>query len=76
MMPIFFFFLFLKKCQHCEKSKISELLTVGGTWIYEFESQRRAIDKQWLCKDHARPVIVKRKKVISGKSFICVILEL
>ena len=57
-MPIF------SKCQTCDKSKISELLTVARTWMYKFEPQRRVNNKQWLCKDQAtcRPGIVKEQK--------------
>ena len=28
------------KCKNCDKSRISELLTVDKIWIYTFESQR------------------------------------
>ena len=66
--PIYFF----KKSQNCDKSRISELLTVDGTWIYEFEPQRCVNNKQWLCKDQARPAIVKEQKA-RGKSFKCLI---
>ena len=34
------FFLKKKRCQNCYKSRIIELLTVDGTWIYRFEPQR------------------------------------
>ena len=46
-----------------DKIRISELLTVHGIWIYKkIEPQRRANNKQWLCKDQARSVIVIDKK--------------
>ena len=55
-----------KKLQNCNKSRISELLTVDGTWIYKFEPHRRVNNKQWLCKVQARHVIVNNKK-LGGK---------
>ena len=46
-MPIYF----LKEmCHNCDKSRISELVTVDGTWIYKFEPQIYVNSKQWLCK--------------------------
>ena len=52
-----------------DKIRISELLTVHGIWIYKkIEPQRRANNKQWLCKDQARSVIVIDKKK-RGKKF-------
>ena len=52
------------KYKNCDKSKISELLTVDRTWMYKFEPQSRVNNKQWLCKDQAtcRPAIVKEQK--------------
>ena len=37
--------------------------TVDGTWIYTCEPLRRVNNKQLLCKDQARPVIVKEQTV-------------
>ena len=50
------------KCQDGARSRISELLKDDGTWIYEFEPQRSITNKQWLCKNQARPAIVKEQK--------------
>ena len=36
---------FSKKCQHRNKSRLSEMLTVDGTWSYKFEPQRRLKNK-------------------------------
>ena len=70
-MPIYFF---KKVLKNCDKSRISELLTVDGTWIYKIEPQRHVNNNQWLCKDQARLAIVKEQKA-RGKSFICLIFE-
>ena len=62
------------KCKISDRSRISDLLTVDGTWIYEFELQRRVTYKQCLRKSQARPAMVKEQKVWR-KSFICLIFE-
>ena len=49
-MPIFYI-----DCQNGNKSIVSELLKVDGTWIYKFEPQRRV-------NDQARPAIVNEQK--------------
>ena len=54
-------FLIKIRCQNCDQSEISELLTVDGTWIYKFKPQGRINNTQWLCKDQARHVILKQK---------------
>ena len=46
---------------------ISNLLTCDETWVYMFEPQRRADNKQWKRKDKKRPCIAKRT-IISKKS--------
>ena len=53
---------FTKKCKNCDKYKFSDLFTIDGTWIYKFEPQIRASNKQWLSKDQARHIIVKEQK--------------
>ena len=53
---------FTKKYQNCDKSKLSDLFTIDGTWIYTFEPYLRVNNKQLLCKDQARHVIVKDHK--------------
>ena len=51
---------FAKECQNDDKSKI---IRTSYSWknlnILHFEPQRRANNKQWLCKDQARYIIVK-----------------
>ena len=42
--------------------RISALLLVDGTWIYKFQQQRRFNNKQWLCKDQARHVIMEEQE--------------
>ena len=53
-----------------DKSRISELLTADGTWIYKFELQIRVNNKQWLYKDQARPVILKEQKARRKVSYV------
>ena len=48
---------FTKTCLNCDKSKLSDLFAMDGTWIYKFESQIRVSNTQWVCEDQARPVI-------------------
>ena len=62
-----YFSFFLKKCQNCDKSTISELPTVDGNWIHKIESQRRVNNQQWLCKDQARHFIEKHSKTRDKK---------
>ena len=57
------------KCKNGYRSRISELLTVDGTWIYEFEPQRRVTNKQCLRKSQARPAMVKEQKVRGKVSY-------
>ena len=56
----------LKTYKGCNSRVISNLLTGDETWIYMFELQRRADNKQWKRKDQKRPSIAKRT-VISKK---------
>ena len=60
---------FTKKCQNCDNSKLSDLFTIDGTWIYNFEPHIRVNNKQWLCKDQARPVMVKEHKARETVSY-------
>ena len=53
---------FTKKCLNCDKFKISDLVKYDGTWKCKFEPQISVSNRQWLCKDQARPVNVKEQK--------------
>ena len=53
---------FTKTCLNCDKFKLSDLFIFDGTWKYKFEPQICVSNKLWLCKDQARPVIVKEQK--------------
>ena len=46
---------------------MSELLTVVETWIYKYEPQRRVNNKQWLCKEQARPAIIVEEQKVQEK---------
>ena len=53
--------IFQKSARIVKISRISELFIVDGTWIYKFEPQRRANNKQWLCKVQARQDWLQRQ---------------
>ena len=40
---------------------VIKLLTVDGIWIYKFDPQRRVNYEKCMCKDQAKPVIVREK---------------
>ena len=53
----------LKTYKVCNSRVISNLLIGDETWVYMFEPQRRADNKQWKRKDQKRPCIAKRTHV-------------
>ena len=61
----------LKTYKGCNSRVISSLLTGDETWVYMFESQRRADNKQWKRKDQKHPCIAKRT-ISSKKMFYAV----
>ena len=52
----------LKQFRNCDNRKFSDMLTGDETWVYMFEPQRRADNKQWRSKTQKRPVVCKRQK--------------
>ena len=60
-----------KTYKGCNSRVISNLLTCDETWVYMFQPQRRADNKQWERKDKKRPCIAKR--TISSKMMLLAI---
>ena len=50
----------LKTYKGCNSRVISNSVTGDEIWVYMFEPQRRADNKQWKRKDQKRPCIAKR----------------
>ena len=61
----------LKTHKGCNSRVISNLLTGDETWIYMFELQRRADNKQWKRKDKKCPSTAKR--TVISKKMLCAI---
>ena len=54
---------------HLEYQNYLQLMEPG----YIFKPQRRVNDKQWLCKDQARPALVNEKKAWEKVSYAFVL---
>ena len=52
----------LKTYKGCNSRVISNLLTGDETWVYMFEPQRRADNKQWKRKDKKTPMYCQENR--------------